>query len=90
MRALGIRTGKSADGVEALETCQGCKLDLAAGVPAATAEVGDKRGVLIGYTSGFAERAVTWDPWYGPEVVEGGARPLKIYAERVEEKETSA
>jgi len=26
----------------------------------------------------------------GPEVVEGGARPLKIYTERVEEKETSA
>lgn len=46
-------------------------LKLAAGVPAATAEVGDKRGVLIGYTSGFAERPVTWDPWYGPEVVEG-------------------
>ncbi len=46
-------------------------LKLAAGVPAATAEVGDKRGILIGYTSGFAERAVTWDPWYGPEVVEG-------------------
>lgn len=46
-------------------------LKFAAGVPAATAEVGDKRGVLIGYTSGFAERAVTWDPWYGPEVIEG-------------------
>jgi len=46
-------------------------LKFAAGVPAATAEVGDKRGVLIGYTAGFAERAVTWDPWYGPEVVEG-------------------
>ena len=30
---------------------------LAAGVPAATAEVGDKRGVLLGYTAGFAERA---------------------------------
>ncbi|MCL1872451.1 MAG: hypothetical protein FWF90_18840, partial [Promicromonosporaceae bacterium] len=40
-------------------------LKLAAGVPAATAEVGDKRGVLIGYTSGFAERPVTWDPWFG-------------------------
>ena len=26
----------------------------------------------------------------GPEVVEGGARPLRIYAERVEEKRTSA
>lgn len=46
-------------------------LKFAAGVPAATAEVGDKRGVLIGYTSGFAERPVTWDPWFGPEVVEG-------------------
>jgi hypothetical protein len=52
-------------------------LKLAAGVPAATAEVGDKRGVLLGYTAGFAERAVTWDPWYGPEVVEGsGLVPL--------------
>ncbi|MEV8026834.1 ATP-binding protein [Cellulosimicrobium funkei] len=46
-------------------------LKLAAGVSAATAEVGDKRGVLVGYTSGFAERPVTWCPWYGPEVVEG-------------------
>jgi ATP-dependent Clp protease ATP-binding subunit ClpX len=26
----------------------------------------------------------------GPEVVEGGAMPLKIYAERAEEQETSA
>ncbi len=26
----------------------------------------------------------------GPEVVDGGAKPLKIYAERAEEKETSA
>jgi hypothetical protein len=52
-------------------------LKLASGVPAATAEVGDKRGVLLGYTAGFAERAVTWDPWYGPEVVEGsGLVPL--------------
>ncbi len=52
-------------------------LKFAAGVPAATAEVGDKRGVLLGYTAGFAERAVTWDPWYGPEVVEGsGLVPL--------------
>jgi len=52
-------------------------LKFASGVPAATAEVGDKRGVLLGYTAGFAERAVTWDPWYGPEVVEGsGLVPL--------------
>jgi AAA-like domain len=46
-------------------------LKFAAGVPAATAEVGDKRGVLLGYTSGFAERAVMWDPHFNPEVVEG-------------------
>jgi len=46
-------------------------LKFSAGVPAATAEVGDKRGPLWGYTSGFSERAVTWDPWYGPEVAEG-------------------
>ncbi|MEO0809355.1 MAG: ATP-dependent Clp protease ATP-binding subunit ClpX, partial [Pseudomonadota bacterium] len=26
----------------------------------------------------------------GPEVVEGGARPLKIYTERIEDQETSA
>ena len=26
----------------------------------------------------------------GPEVVDGGAKPLKIYTERAEEKETSA
>ncbi|WP_409141899.1 hypothetical protein [Cellulosimicrobium sp. RS] len=46
-------------------------LKLAAGVPAAKAEVGDKSGVLIGYTRGFPERPVAWDPCYGPEVVEG-------------------
>src|SRR4029078_11494032 len=40
-------------------------------LPAPPRGCGATRGWLIGYTSGFAERPVTWDPWYGPEVVEG-------------------
>lgn len=44
--------------------------ELAAGLPAATSEVGDKRGVPIGKTAGLSERLVTFDPWYLPEVAE--------------------
>ncbi len=52
-------------------------LKVAAGVPAATVEVGDRRGHLIGFTVGSAVRAVTWDPWFLPEVVESsGLVPL--------------
>ncbi|PPH34152.1 ATP-binding protein [Rathayibacter rathayi] len=35
-------------------------LSLAAGIPQGTAEVGDKCGVLLGYTAGSAMRAVAW------------------------------
>ncbi|GAB3469705.1 ATP-binding protein [Kineococcus endophyticus] len=45
-------------------------LKVAAAVPAATAEVGDKRGVLIGETAGFVSRAVVHDLWLGPEVLD--------------------
>jgi hypothetical protein len=51
-------------------------LTLAGGVPAATAEVGDKRGVHIGYTKGHARRAVMFDPWFGPEVLERSGMAL--------------
>lgn len=43
---------------------------LAAGLPAATATVGDRRGSHLGYTSGTSERAVMFDPWYSQEVRE--------------------
>jgi hypothetical protein len=45
-------------------------LKVAAGLPAVTAEVGDKRGFHIGETAGMASRAVMFDPWYLTEVME--------------------
>jgi hypothetical protein len=45
-------------------------LKVAAGVPAITAEVGDNRGFHIGETQGLTSRAVCFDPWYLPEVME--------------------
>lgn len=45
-------------------------LKVAAGLPAITAEVGDRRGFHIGETAGLAARAVCFDPWYLPEVAE--------------------
>lgn len=52
-------------------------LKVAAGLPAVTADVGDKRGFHIGETTGLAARAVVWDPWYLTEVMEtGGLVPI--------------
>jgi hypothetical protein len=49
----------------------------AAGVPAATAAVGDRRGVHIGETSTASRRPVMWDPWYAMEVREkSGMTPI--------------
>ncbi|NYI99592.1 hypothetical protein HNR19_000291 [Nocardioides thalensis] len=45
-------------------------LKVAAGLPAITAEVGDRRGFHIGETAGLAARAVCFDPWFLPEVAE--------------------
>ncbi|MBO0842039.1 MAG: ATP-binding protein [Nocardioides sp.] len=45
-------------------------LKVAAGLPAVTAEVGDKRGFYLGETSAMASRAVLMDPWYLTEVME--------------------
>jgi hypothetical protein len=47
-------------------------LKVAAGLPAVTAEVGDKRGFHIGETAGMSARAVMFDPWYLTEVMETG------------------
>lgn len=41
---------------------------LASGVPSATAEVGDRRGVLLGETCTVTRRPVAWDPWMSQEV----------------------
>ena len=46
---------------------------VAAGLPAVTAEVGDRRGFHIGETAGLAARAVCFDPWYLPEVMEASS-----------------
>lgn len=40
---------------------------LAAAVPAATAKVGDRRGIHLGETSGTSQRVVTWEPWEATE-----------------------
>jgi hypothetical protein len=40
----------------------------AAAVPAATAQVGDRRGVLLGDTATATRRPVAWDPWMAQEV----------------------
>jgi hypothetical protein len=49
----------------------------AAGVPAATAAVGDRRGVHIGETCTASRRPVMWDPWYAMEVREkSGLTPI--------------
>lgn len=42
-----------------------------AGVPTATAEVGDRRGILLGETCTATRRPVAWDPWMAQEVRDG-------------------
>lgn len=52
-------------------------MKVAAGLPAITSEVGDKRGHHLGETTGLSARAVVWDPWFLPEVIEtGGLVPV--------------
>ncbi len=41
---------------------------VAAGVPTASASVGDRRGVMIGETCTATRRPVAWDPWMAQEV----------------------
>lgn len=43
----------------------------ASSVPTATAEVGDRRGILLGETSTATRRPVAWDPWMAQEVRDG-------------------
>ncbi|MQA08034.1 MAG: ATPase [Pseudonocardiaceae bacterium] len=43
----------------------------AASVPTATAEVGDRRGVLLGETCTATRRPVAWDPWMAQEIRDG-------------------
>jgi hypothetical protein len=40
----------------------------ASAVPTATAEVGDRRGILLGETCTATRRPVAWDPWMAQEV----------------------
>lgn len=44
-------------------------LKVAAAVPAVTAEVGDRRGILLGRVSGGSQ-PVIWDPWFAAEEME--------------------
>lgn len=41
---------------------------VASAVPQATAEVGDRRGILLGETCTATRRPVAWDPWMAQEV----------------------
>ncbi|MGH3625356.1 MAG: ATP-binding protein, partial [Sciscionella sp.] len=41
---------------------------LASSVPTATAEVGDRRGILLGETCTATRRPVAWDPWMAQEI----------------------
>ncbi|WP_243659117.1 ATP-binding protein [Tamaricihabitans halophyticus] len=43
----------------------------ASSVPTATAEVGDRRGVLLGETCTATRRPVAWDPWMAQEIRDG-------------------
>jgi hypothetical protein len=43
----------------------------ASAVPSATAEVGDRRGVLLGETCTATRRPVAWDPWMAQEIRDG-------------------
>lgn len=43
----------------------------AAAVPAAAAEVGDRRGILLGETASTSRRPVAWDPWASQELRDG-------------------
>nr|WP_083466662.1 ATP-binding protein [Kibdelosporangium sp. MJ126-NF4]CEL17658.1 FIG01036928: hypothetical protein [Kibdelosporangium sp. MJ126-NF4]CTQ91115.1 FIG01036928: hypothetical protein [Kibdelosporangium sp. MJ126-NF4] len=47
---------------------RGSVLWLAAAVPTATADVGDRRGILIGETCTATRRPVAWDPWMAQEI----------------------
>ena len=40
----------------------------ASAVPTATAEVGDRRGILLGETCTATRRPVAWDPWMAQEI----------------------
>ncbi|RJQ80292.1 ATPase [Pseudonocardiaceae bacterium YIM PH 21723] len=40
----------------------------ASSVPTATAEVGDRRGILLGETCTATRRPVAWDPWMAQEI----------------------
>ena len=40
---------------------------VAAAMPAATASVGDRRGIMLGETCTATRRPVAWDPWLAQE-----------------------
>ncbi|WP_317495483.1 ATP-binding protein [Haloechinothrix sp. LS1_15] len=43
----------------------------ASAVPTATAEVGDRRGILLGDTCTATRKPVAWDPWMAQEIRDG-------------------
>lgn len=47
---------------------RGSVLGAASSVPTATAEVGDRRGILLGETVTATRRPVAWDPWMAQEL----------------------
>jgi AAA-like domain len=57
---------------------RGSVLWAAAAVPAATAEVGDRRGILLGETCTATRRPVAWDPWMAQEIRDGSGLTAMI------------
>ena len=51
-------------------------LTLAGAVPSATALVGDREGIYLGYTVGSSQRATFWEPWRRTEIGEGSGLTL--------------
>jgi hypothetical protein len=50
---------------------RGSVMWVASAVPTATAEVGDRRGILLGETCTATRRPVAWDPWMAQEIRDG-------------------
>lgn len=51
-------------------------LKLAAGVPMAATEWGDREGISLGSVKGMSRQAAIWNPWWGPEHNESGFTPI--------------
>ena len=51
-------------------------------MPTATAEVGDRRGILLGETCTATRRPVAWDPWMAQEIRDGSGLTAMVGGSR--------